>query len=463
MKYLYSAFILLAISINLSKAQQVNSTEDGYILNGVPWYDDRGSIVNAHGACIVEDNGRYYLFGEYKSNDINGFYGFSCYSSDDLVNWKFERIVLGIQPDGILGPDRIGERVKVMKCPSTGEYVMYMHCDDKRYNDPHIGYATSSTINGEYTFHGALLHNGEPIRRWDMGTFQDADGVGYLLIHHGIIYRLSKDYKTAEKRLPHISDMGESPAMFKKDGHYYLLSSNLTSWERNDNKYHTATSIEGPWTLQGLFCPEGTLTFNSQCSFVLPVVRDDNTIYMYMGDRWAYPHQADAATQIWLPITADNGKMSIPEYWNAWDFKTIKKVDPLAAAQKIPHEKVIVSNKKDWDTINGKFTSNEKGCYLEVPFKGRQIAITGETNDHGAFAVLKIYDKKQEVVHSSFVDFYSKVPDSAIRFKSPELPYGNYTLKVEVTGNMSEWFKKDGTRFGSKDTFIVVTDFFILK
>ena len=31
--------------------------------NGIPWFDDRGEIVNAHGACIVEENGRYYLFG----------------------------------------------------------------------------------------------------------------------------------------------------------------------------------------------------------------------------------------------------------------------------------------------------------------------------------------------------------------------------------------------------------------
>lgn len=53
--------------------------------------------VNAHGACIVEDAGKYYLFGEYRSDDTNSFVGFSCYSSDDLSNWKFERIVLPIQ------------------------------------------------------------------------------------------------------------------------------------------------------------------------------------------------------------------------------------------------------------------------------------------------------------------------------------------------------------------------------
>lgn len=66
-------------------------------------------------------------FGEYESDESNAFPGFGCYSSTDLVNWRFERIVLPVQKDGILGPDRVGERVKVMKCPKTGEYVMLMH------------------------------------------------------------------------------------------------------------------------------------------------------------------------------------------------------------------------------------------------------------------------------------------------------------------------------------------------
>lgn len=31
-----------------------------------------------------------------------------------------------------------------------------------------------------------------------MGTFQDTDGKGYLLIHHGPVYRLSDDYRSIE-------------------------------------------------------------------------------------------------------------------------------------------------------------------------------------------------------------------------------------------------------------------------
>lgn len=66
------------------------------IANGIPWFDNNGNIVNAHGACIVEDNGRYWLFGEWRSDKTNAFPGFSCYSSTDLVNWKFENVVLKV-------------------------------------------------------------------------------------------------------------------------------------------------------------------------------------------------------------------------------------------------------------------------------------------------------------------------------------------------------------------------------
>ena len=119
-----SIYLLLFLSVLLTGTTCLGQNKNTVIVNGIPWFDDRGNIVNAHGACIVEDNGRYYLFGEWKSDKSNAFPGFSCYSSDDLVNWKFENVVLQVQPNGILGPNRVGERVKVMKCPKTGEYVI---------------------------------------------------------------------------------------------------------------------------------------------------------------------------------------------------------------------------------------------------------------------------------------------------------------------------------------------------
>lgn len=228
--------VVLLLFTNVVGSVSANGSKT-IIRNGIPWFDTDGKIVNAHGACIVRDGHRYYLFGDYKSDERNAFSGFSCYSSPDLVNWKFECIALDVQKDGMLGPNRVGERVKVMHCPSTGEYVMFFHADNLNYKDPYIGMATSDKIDGEYKIQGPLMYDGNPIKRWDMGTFQDTNGQGYVLIHHGEIYRLSSDYHTVEAKLPNISGMGESPAMFKKNGIYFLLTSKLTSWEKNDNYY----------------------------------------------------------------------------------------------------------------------------------------------------------------------------------------------------------------------------------
>ena len=428
------------------------------IRNGMPWFDDHGNIVNAHGACIVEEKGRYYLFGEWKSDESNAFPGFSCYSSDDLVNWKFERVVLTVQPDGILGPNRVGERVKVMKCPSTGEFVMFMHADDMGYKDPYIGYATCKTINGEYQLQGPLLYQGKPVQRWDMGTFQDTDGKGYLLIHHGPIYRLSDNYRSIEMEVAHVKGSGESPAMFKKDGIYYMLYSNLTSWEKNDNFYFTAPKIEGPWTKQGLFCPEGTLTYNSQSTFVFPLKRGNDTIPMFMGDRWSYPHQASAATYVWMPMQVNGTKLSIPEYWQCWDFNTLKPVDILRKGKRVSMKNIKPA--VGWTENRGCFVSNARGSVLAVPFRGTHVAVVGKSDCHSGYARVSVLNAKKDTVYSSLVDFYSKYSEKAIRIMTPEMEKGNYTLLVEVTGIKPVWTDKSKTIYGSDNTFVTIDDIY---
>ncbi len=432
------------------------------ITNGIPWFDNNGNVVNAHGSCIVEEEGKYYLFGEYKSDTANVFTGFSCYSSSDLMNWKFEKIVLGKQSAGLLGPNRIGERVKVMKCPETGEFVMYMHTDDRGYNDPHIGYATSKTINGDYEFQGALLHEGEPIRRWDMGTFQDTDGKGYLLIHHGIIYELTSDYKSVKRLVTKEKGGGESPAMFKSKGVYYWLSSNLTSWERNDNMYMTATSLEGPWSKGELFAPEGTLTWNSQCSFVFPKINKKDTLFMYMGDRWSFPFQGSSATQVWLPLKAEGTKLSIPEYWESWDIETVQPKNISESGRSI--ENIGPVSSSNWkETEKGQWASNLKGSKLTASFYGTQIAITGESNPHGGYALVKILDKKGQTASTLLIDFYSKVKSDGIRYLSPVLPKGEYTIEIEVAGQQPVWYDKSKNRFGSDDYFVTIKDILVMK
>src|ERR1700730_3308099 len=74
---------------------------------GEIWKDSRGNAVNAHGGAILYYQDVYYWFGEIKKGKtwrvpgittwedyrVNAG-GISCYSSKDLLHWKYEGIAL---------------------------------------------------------------------------------------------------------------------------------------------------------------------------------------------------------------------------------------------------------------------------------------------------------------------------------------------------------------------------------
>lgn len=408
----------------------------GMVWNGVPWFDGNGDTVNAHGACVVREKDTYYLFGEYKTDDKNHYNGFSCYSTKNFEDWKFEGMALAPEPGGLLGPDRIGERVKVVKSVKTGKYVMLMHTDDLNYNDPCIGVAVSDTIEGGYKWVGPLLYRGEKIRKWDMGTFTEEDGTVYLLTHEGYIYRLNPECTEAEELVAReLAPGGESPAMCKFQGKYYLMFSNKTSWERNDNYYLTADDMKGPWTMRGLFCPEGSRTYNTQCSFIFDCQIGDRAVKMYLGDRWSYPRQASAATLVLLPLEFDGGEMKISRYVQAWQFGSMREW-------------------REPDVCHFAFCSNIRGDSREISFQGERIYLFGSSSERGGYAEIEVLDGGGRCVNESVLDFYSAVPMKGLKYVSPELKRGNYMLRVTVSGEGGEWFQKDGTRFGSRDCYV---------
>ncbi len=429
------------------------------IHSGVPWYDQHHQAVSARGAGLIQEGNRFYLFGEFKRDHGNAFVGFSCYSSADLATWIFESIALPVQPEGPLGPDRVGERPKVMKNPRTGEFVMFMHTDNAAYKDQAVGYATSPSITGPYTFHGPLLFAGQPVKKWDMGVFQDDDGSGYLITHSGNLYALSDDYKSVARQL--VKDMTphcEAPAIFKREGLYYWLGSGLTAWERNDNHYFTAISLAGPWQDRGLFAPQGTLTWNSQTTFVLPVTGSETTTYLFLGDRWAHPRQNSAATYVWQPLQFDaDGRLSLPEFHQSWNLDTrTGRWAPVSLRGKL----LNIPPAEGWTPHTDAagvtdLRSKVKGATLTLPFTGTQVAIHGVARSDGGFGEIQIKDHTGKVVLTSIVETYCLYPEASLKFLSPRLPPGDYTLTVTVLGERFFWQAKRAA-YGSSDDFVSV-------
>ncbi|WP_200928317.1 family 43 glycosylhydrolase [Sphingobium sp. Leaf26] len=426
------------------------------IHSGTPWFDQRGQPISAHGGGIIRVGDIYYLFGEAHRDMTNAFAGFNCYSSTDLVNWRFESVALPMQQSGPLGPETVGERPKVMRAPTTGDYVMFMHADGLDYRSQFVGYATAKVATGPYTFHGPLLFEGKPIKKWDMGTFQDKDGTGYILMHGGDIYRLAGDYRSVEAQVNKAMVHGfESPAMFRKGDTYYFLGSNLTGWERNDNYYFTAKSLDGPWIRKGFVAPKGSLTWNSQVTFVLPIKGERETVFMFMGDRWSYPRQASAATYVWQPLIVQGDRLSIPVYRDAW------RIDVGAGkfrAGPVPGEIITSTDRRvsytgSWQKseIGGPIhqVALDRDASFSVTFTGTQASLYSVARPDGGYARVTLSDGHGVKLLSSTVDMYSKYPVSNVKFVTPRLPRGKYTFSASVVGEGWYWINKKGERSGS--------------
>lgn len=57
--------IRLLIAGFVSQAAEKNYSA---MYSGSPWFDDKQNVVSAHGANIIKYSGRYYLFGERRTD-----------------------------------------------------------------------------------------------------------------------------------------------------------------------------------------------------------------------------------------------------------------------------------------------------------------------------------------------------------------------------------------------------------
>jgi hypothetical protein len=300
---------------------------------GITFKDTAGNAVNAHGGGIIKVCDTYYLHGEYflSTTTDNNFNGFSMYSSKDLATWKNEGIILPQQASGQLGPNRKGERPHIIKCPSTGEFVLYAHSADTTYQvDKEVVYATSATVNGQYAFQGSLTNSSGTIAAHsDMSALTDGNNA-YVVTESGWVYTLANDCHSwvSAKQYPQVNGTTggvEAPTVFKAGSTWYWIGSDKTGWRANDDFYSTAPAITGPWTYQGSLAPVGKLTWMTQSTWVMPVVGSQGTVYIYWGDHW-YGNQDTTApgrhnyltTYVFQPLVFNGTLISLPTYQVSW-------------------------------------------------------------------------------------------------------------------------------------------------
>lgn len=325
------------------------------LVNGERWYDTDGAQINAHGGGVIFLDGRYWWYGEHRPGKKGETQlGVTCYSSPDLQNWTFEGVVLPLVEHDPMGvePGCIIERPKVVYNPNTKQFVMWFHHElkGKGYAAAHAGVAVADNPKGPFKMVRSARVNPDVLPanleeptvipqvtegmewwtpKWyedvnnglfvyrdlpggqmsrDMTVFVDDDGKAYHIYSSEEnltlqIAELNEDYTDHTGKYIRIFPGGhnEAPAIFKKDGEYWMIASGCTGWDPNEARLMHAKDIMGEWTRLPNPCKgeNADKTFLGQSTYILPV---EGKGYVAIFDRWKPESLADSR-YLWIPIT----------------------------------------------------------------------------------------------------------------------------------------------------------------
>ncbi|MGW8765186.1 RICIN domain-containing protein [Streptomyces sp. NPDC055815] len=273
---------------------------------GAPITDTTGNPVHTHGGGVINVNGSFYWFGEDRNPD-DTFRSLSVWRSTDLKNWEFRNHVLTQASHPELQLANL-ERPKVVHNAATGQFVLWAHKENGvDYTEAEVAVAVSSTVDGDYTYQGSFRPLGHESR--DMTLFRDDDGSAYLIsaandnadLH---VYRLTADYTNVQSQVQTLfpGARREAPAMFKRNGVYFLLTSGQKGWLPTQQQYATASCVACAWSANANV--GDSQAYGSQTAYVLTVQGTQATTYLYLGDRWAgsWGGPVEDSTYVRLPL-----------------------------------------------------------------------------------------------------------------------------------------------------------------
>eukprot|EP00039_Didymoeca_costata_P022265 m.4160 g.4160 ORF g.4160 m.4160 type:complete len:369 (-) comp2909_c0_seq1:32-1138(-) len=292
----------------------IDSTKTVTIHNDRPRFDVNGDYVDAHDGLVVVVNSTYYLYGEsYGNQTLATPYPWSSYprllvyTSPDMVNWTLRGDPLPMVKGTLWIPNVIYHK-------ETQRFIMWYGSG---------GWGTATSTDGiHFTPTGPIFFSrfGPKAGTDGTGILVDDDGTGYVIFassppgfnHVVSIERLTPDLLSTTKE--NVSgffpdNYVESPALFKRNGVYYVTYGSCCCGcaEGGGIVVLTSNSIHGPWVRQAphsdINCMNASapvcggyglrnkqlneLVFHSQWwgpSFI-PLASGDNAV-VFFGRRW---------------------------------------------------------------------------------------------------------------------------------------------------------------------------------
>jgi len=340
------------------------SSAPGAIRPGQHWLDANGELINAHGFCVLHHDGTYYWYGAHKipgkTEDEKNEAGVRCYTSTDLLNWKNAGMVLDASTPGMSPEVRdayILDRPKVVYHAATNRFILYFKLYPPKEqggksgkDTAYVGVATAAAPTGPFEYQGRFTGGGSTAGSGDFAIFQNGDGAIYHIAVRKpdgtrtdkplVCGRLSDDgLKPAGPyvAMEGVENATEGPALFRRDGKYYLLGSASTGWAPNPARLFVADHLTGPYQALGNPCrgvnPHNGLgpekTFGGQSTFVFPVPgRNDSWIAMFDINQ---PKDPVHSGYIWLPVEFHGDQSPTISWKSEWSLENSLKLPAMFA------------------------------------------------------------------------------------------------------------------------------------
>jgi hypothetical protein len=453
--------LLLAGIFGQSQFNPVNA-QTGTIRNDVFWDTKDGRPIYSQGGGIFRFDDpstgekKYFWYGvHYKEAEAyrsdpsvthprTNFVAVTCYTSTDLVAWKFENNVLTKEELDAHGRTYWLGRLGVAYLPELKKYAMLV-----QHNNLVLITVSDSPV-GPFTWH-QQINMKEMIGTTNTGdqtVFTDEDsGKSYLVYSYGQgrnkIYISEIGVKDGKVTLLDCTKIfqgagREGNCMFKYKGKYYMFASNLYGWDASLAYYLVADNIRGPYLpendMRVLPGAADDYAHVTQTGFFVNVKGSKKETVIYCGDRWADFAGNGLGYNQWVPLSFEGAT----PYFNslsAWNLNAKTGEWSVAAGNNF--------------VKNGSFEADRK--LIPSPVKPVQEQLTGWTavvlegakisqdstvspvlNHNNSESDRKIVIGEKSLNLSDKVPFRRKVFQTITSSPYVKLQKGNYTLTAKV-------------------------------
>ncbi len=290
--------------------------------SGLSTYDNQKGSSLVYETSGYKVGNTYYNYSLKSHSGTNDIYLAETTSTDGR-RFGNERNVADSSQNSALSSCKI-ESVHIDYIPEKNKVVVWAHWEKPSGYSDGKALVITGTPGGQFTVHHVYNPLGIQVR--DMAIFFDDDGAGYLIAAANkegqganatmYIFRMNDDYSDVTEVVKTLFEdqYREFPNLIKKDGYYFLFTSQAAGWYPSSGAYSVTDDLYGKWS--ELRSIGNTSTFSSQSGWIVNM-QDKN--YLMHAYRWLRASTTSGTTL--CPLYFDNG-FAFYDYYPYFKYNT---------------------------------------------------------------------------------------------------------------------------------------------